>query len=315
MRRISRGIPVFAALAAALALPLQGAAQEQPRAARGERVQPPVQSRGWFGFSFSPVAENGGRGQWVAVRQVEPNSGAARGGLQQGDTIVRWANRTDVTTALQEGRFAPEESVRLRARRNGRERDLTLVAGTRPQSVVRRSEDGRVIVVDPSGLERRVRIFTDSTLPRFDSLGIHADSLHRRLRVMLRDSLGPQLRELERLPGMRFEIHRDSILGRAMLFDLESGLRGVAGAEFTDLNPDLAAYFSADRGVLVLRVAPDTPAARAGLQAGDVVRRVNGRNVERVADLRAAINRASNRTVELDVVRRGNARNVRMSWD
>ena len=40
------------------------------------------------------------------------------------------------------------------------------------------------------------------------SLGLHADSLHRRLRVMLADSLGPRLRELERMPGMRFEVRR-----------------------------------------------------------------------------------------------------------
>ncbi len=311
MRSISRGLPV-ALLAAVLAAPTGAIAQET---VRGGRAQVNVQPRGWFGFSFSPVSENGAHGQRVAVLQVEPGSGAARGGLQAGDTIVRWRNRADVLTALQETRAAPDESVNVRARRSGRERNLTLVAGTRPTAVVRRDGD-RMIFIDPSGIERQVRMFADSIFPRLDSLGIHADSLHRRLRVMLADSLGPRLRELERLPGMRFEVHHDSVFGRGpMIFDLAAGARGVAGAEFADLNPELASYFGAERGVLVLRVAPDTPAARAGLQPGDVVRRLNGQNVESVRALRTAMARAGNRSAELEVVRRGGTRTVRMSWE
>jgi S1-C subfamily serine protease len=310
MRSISRYLPVTL-LAVMLAAPSAADAQET---VRGARVQANVQ-RGWFGFAFSPVTENGAATQRIAVMRVEPNSGAARGGLQVGDTIVRWANRADVVAALQASRFAPDESVRVRARRNGRERNLTLVAGTRPASAVS-LEGGRVIVVDPSGVQRQVRVFTDSIFPRLDSLGLHADSLHRRLRVMLADSLGPRLRELERMPGVRFEVHRDSIFGRGpMIFDLDAGMRGVAGAEFADLNPELASYFGSERGVLVIRVAPDTPAARAGLQAGDVVRRLNGQNVESVRALRTAISRSGNRSVEMEVVRRGSARSVRMSWE
>jgi S1-C subfamily serine protease len=307
MRSTSRGLALGALLAAALVAPAAMDAQE-----RGARVG----QRGWFGFSYSPAGEGGARGQLAAVHQVEQNSGAARGGLQAGDTIIRWGDRTDVVAALQRSRVAPNESVRVRARRDGRERDLTLVAGTRPPVVMRRGEDGRVVTVPPGEIGRQFRIFSDSLLPRLDSLGLHADSLHRRLRVMLADSLGPRLRELERLPGLRFEVHRDSVFGRGpMVFDIDAGMRGVAGAEFTDLNPELATYFGADRGVLVLRVAPETPAARAGLQAGDVVRRVDGQNVESVRALRSSISRAGNRTVELEVVRRGSARTVRMSWE
>lgn len=45
----------------------------------------------------------------------------------------------------------------------------------------------------------------------------------------------------------------------------------LAGAEFRPLTPALAEYFSVKEGLLVLRVLPETPAARLGLRDGDVV--------------------------------------------
>jgi predicted metalloprotease with PDZ domain len=323
MRCTNRGFSAIVLIAVAAGTPLEAAAQEQPRGTERRveartiprTLEARTLPRGWFGFGYSPVTENGTRQERVAVVQVAPNSGAARGGLQSGDTIVRWANRTDVHTALQEMRAEPDQSVRLRARKNGRERDLTIVAGTRPNVIVR-GEDGRTYFINPGVPGREFRVFADSMLPHLESLGIHADSLHRRLQIVLRDSLGPRLRELERLRGMNFELRSDSTFGRGpLIFDFETGMRGVAGAEFTELNPELSSYFGTDRGVLVLRVAPDTPAARAGLQAGDVVRRVNGQDVRQVRDIRTAVSRARDRTVEMDVVRRGSARTVRMSWE
>ncbi|CAN5824933.1 hypothetical protein BH23GEM8_BH23GEM8_02430 [soil metagenome] len=298
-------------LMAALILPHNVEAQEA-RGIRGTQVQ----ARGWFGLGYSPVAESGSRAQWASVVQVEPGSGASRGGLQVGDTIVRWNGRNDVTTALQANRVSPADTARLRVRRAGRERDVTIVAGVRRSTTLARGENDRVIIIDPSVLQRQMRVLEGTMVPRLDSLGIRADSLHSRLRGILRDSLGPQLRAFQAVPGTEFPVWVDSIRGpMPMVFDFESGMRGVAGAEVTELNPELASYFGTDRGLLVLRVAPDTPAARAGLQAGDVVLRVDGRNVERVRDLRTAISRASNRSAELEVVQRGRTRTVRMGWD
>lgn len=320
MNRYRTGMVGVALLGAALvggAVELaaqEPAPQASARARATVRVSPTSQPRGWFGFSYNAVEERGSHA--VVVARVEPNTGAARGGLQVGDTIVRWADRSDVAAALIATRTAPGESVRLRVRRGGRDRDLTLVAGERPPGpVVQRSDDGRVIVITPDG--RELAELSRRALIHVDSLHVHADSLHQRLRVMLRDSLGPRLQELERLRAFRFEIDADSIFRRGgpMIFELESGMRGVAGAEFTDLNPELSTYFNAERGVLVLRVAPETPAARAGLQAGDVVVRVNGQAVERVRDLRGAITRAQGRSAEMEVVRRGRTQTIRMSWD
>jgi S1-C subfamily serine protease len=87
----------------------------------------------------------------------------------------------------------------------------------------------------------------------------------------------------------------------------------VAGAELAELNPELARYFRVDDGVLVLQVSRSTPAARAGLQGGDVIVRAAGRSVGSVADLRRAFGDRDGR-VRLEVVRQGQRREVDVEW-
>jgi S1-C subfamily serine protease len=85
-----------------------------------------------------------------------------------------------------------------------------------------------------------------------------------------------------------------------------AGLRGVAGAELSALEPELADYFrNVDEGLLVLRIAPDTPADRAGLRPGDVVIAADGRRVETVAELRQIVALPTANAVALRVIRRG----------
>jgi serine protease Do len=67
--------------------------------------------------------------------------------------------------------------------------------------------------------------------------------------------------------------------------------RGRLGALIQDLNEDLANSFSFDStdGVLVGDVLDDSPAQRAGLQAGDIVVEFNGQRVENANELRMAV--------------------------
>lgn len=106
---------------------------------------------------------------------------------------------------------------------------------------------------------------------------------------------------------------RASAPGRSYVLRMEdhvsAGLRGVAGAEVTALEPELAAYFTNVReGLLVLRISAGTPAHRAGLAPGDVITGGNGRKLESVSELRALLAAADRQPVELRVVRKGRAR-------
>jgi S1-C subfamily serine protease len=58
-------------------------------------------------------------------------------------------------------------------------------------------------------------------------------------------------------------------------------------------------------GVVVTDVDPDGVAANAGVQAGDVIKRVNGREVSSVASLRTALNGVSGKPSLMLVRRQG----------
>jgi S1-C subfamily serine protease len=313
---LSRTFALASLGAAVLLTPLAAQAQtETPRA----RAEARATERGWLGFTIQGAGTGEAAGE-ARVQEVYPGSPAERAGVRAGDVVLRWNGRQDVTRALMDQRPAPGDTVRLRIRRDGRDRDLAVVAGARPQQMVevRRGESGeRIVTVRPGEISREIRIHADS-------LAVHADSLHRRLRVMLRDSLGPRLRELEEmeLPNLRIRLEQaDSLIalelgnGRALAFDLGLGGRAVAGAEFTEVNPGLGSYFGTDRGLLTVRVAPETPAARAGLQEGDVIVRAGDQPIATVRDLRQVVARAQTREVDVEVLRRGSRTALRLSWD
>ncbi|MDX1385551.1 MAG: PDZ domain-containing protein, partial [Thermoanaerobaculia bacterium] len=67
--------------------------------------------------------------------------------------------------------------------------------------------------------------------------------------------------------------------------------RGYLGVELTRLTPELRRHFGVpeDQGVMVSRVAEDSPAAAAGLEVGDVVTAVDGEAIAHPRDLVHAI--------------------------
>lgn len=78
--------------------------------------------------------------------------------------------------------------------------------------------------------------------------------------------------------------------------------RGRLGVTVQDLNPELAEFFGVKDGVLVSSVAKDTPAARAGFKAGDVITAVDGQSVDSAAKLVDAL-REKDGNVTVAVVR------------
>ena len=68
-------------------------------------------------------------------------------------------------------------------------------------------------------------------------------------------------------------------------------VRGRIGVTIQDVNAQLAESFGLDRprGALVSSVENDGPAAKAGLEAGDVILGVNGRAIERYGELSGTI--------------------------
>lgn len=89
--------------------------------------------------------------------------------------------------------------------------------------------------------------------------------------------------------------------------------RGRIGVQGQDLTPDLAKSFglTSARGVVVSRVVPNGPAAKAGLKVEDIILRANGKEVSDFNQLRTIIGllRLGN-DVKLDILRNGKPQSV-----
>jgi len=92
--------------------------------------------------------------------------------------------------------------------------------------------------------------------------------------------------------------------------------RGWLGVLIQDVNSDLAESFGMKRprGALVSRVLPDSPAADAGFEVGDIILRFNGEKVVRSKDLPPLVGRTPvDETAKVKVLRKGKRKQLRVT--
>src|SRR5216110_878434 len=86
-------------------------------------------------------------------------------------------------------------------------------------------------------------------------------------------------------------------------------IRGYLGIQTRALQPGQTS--SDTDGVTVADVMPGSPAAQAGVQPGDVIRKFNGRDVKNINALRSMVAQTElNKDVELEIVRTGKSLSV-----
>ncbi|HTH96510.1 MAG TPA: DegQ family serine endoprotease [Stellaceae bacterium] len=111
--------------------------------------------------------------------------------------------------------------------------------------------------------------------------------------------------------GIGFDIPSDSakpIIAQLM----KSGHvdRGWLGVQVQQMTPDIAQGLGMDRnnpsGALVASVTPSSPAGKAGIQAGDVIEKYDGKSVSKMRDLpRMVADTTIGQTVPVTVMRQG----------
>lgn len=317
----------FLAIALACAVLAPAAAEAQ--------VSVRVTHRGVLGIMTEATSPGADR---RIIRDVVPESPAHRAGVAKGDTLVA-INGQPATDRAMRTPFEPGDTVVLRVRRAGRDRDINVVAGERsgrfesfsfemlPDSVMRQVAVimrnvateldtlrlPRIIVEgmpNDSVFEFRFRDDDSTRVFRFvrpdmDSVRLRAFEFAEQARVHA-DSLREHI--LRNMDERTFEFDTVRFMrpGEIFVRGMSVGLRSVAGAELAELNPGLAEYFRAAEGVLVLNARDGTPAARAGLAAGDVIVQANGTDVRSIPELRRAIEGAGHgSSIRLRVLRRG----------
>src|SRR5207253_2107709 len=86
------------------------------------------------------------------------------------------------------------------------------------------------------------------------------------------------------------------------------------GVSTQSLTKQLADYFGAkDGGLLITSVNDNSPAAKAGLKAGDVITAVDGEKVTSSGDVSRAINKKQDGDVTLTILRDRNTRTITLT--
>jgi predicted metalloprotease with PDZ domain len=329
-------------------LPLFAVALAVPGAVRAQEDDD-CPCPGMIGVVFQSTGEDGDGVRIIDVRRGSPADSA---GVHEGDVVIR-INGRDAEDAFDDlpEELKAGDRVRLRLRRGDDERDVEIVAARRPGraetrfGIVRRG-DGPMVFVGPDSLPlqaltmridslqtRLLQLDTGEIRFHMDSLiTLFSDSANvfiRRMPGMEFRIVGPEMERLEgaleRLDTEAFRLESDAFDLETQVFELEGmerpffmelGRRSAADAELAEMNEGLRRYFdNVQGGALVIDVSPNTPAARAGLEAGDVIVRAGGRDVSGPEDVRRAMMGEEDGSVPIEVVRQGRRRELTLQWE
>lgn len=218
----------------------------------------------------------------VVIEAVTTASAAEKAGLKAKDVVVSFDGET-VRSAQQLTRLVREtalgRAVKIAVMRDGKRMDVEATPS---------------VVAD-----ERVDIYVNQDQIRGDVSRQLQELNARQSRQLreLRDQLN-QSRVQPRVPApgegpLRFRMERPLEGGTFQWFSPEGGPlemllapgRGRLGVTVQDLTPELASYFGVKDGVLVSSVTADSPAAKAGIKAGDIITTVNDKAVTSPSEL------------------------------
>lgn len=206
----------------------------------------------------------------VVIEGVTKESAAEKAGVKAGDVVVQYDGEA-VRSAQQFTRLVresvPDRAVKIAVIRDGKRLELTAAPAKASESFDIQLDDKKMQDIERqlgSVGERLQRFRFDRAVP---APGPDAPG-NRTFRWR---QPGPLV-----LPeGGVMEWFDQG--GGGNLF-LAAG-RGRLGVTVQDLTPELAAYFGVKDGLLVNSVQADSPAAKAGIKAGDVIQSVDGKAV------------------------------------
>ncbi|MEO8647841.1 MAG: PDZ domain-containing protein [Acidobacteriota bacterium] len=214
----------------------------------------------------------------VAVGKVIDGSPAQTAGLQQGDVITK-VDGESVTSVRKLTRLlsevAADHQIQLTVYRNRAERELTATLGRRP-------------------------------MPKFDQGSFSMTWPDRDVIEFPKAPDFPQgFRPMPGTPGMPGQPFEN--------FQWQMGRSRQIGVGITPLTNQLSDHFGVTNGVLINDVRPDSPAAKAGLKAGDIIVEADGKMLKGEGDLVRAISEKKDGDVELTIVRSRSRQTIRVT--
>jgi membrane-associated protease RseP (regulator of RpoE activity) len=212
----------------------------------------------------------------VGIEKVMENSPASQAGLQNGDVILRFDGEEVKSPAKLSrliGEVAPDQKVRITILRGSNEQELTATIGKRPAF----------------------------TFERMAPMG--------------------NLKSLPNPPAGEFKLSDDFFKNfpkdfpgeSSFVWNFSSGRKLGIVAE--PLTKQLGETFGVvnGKGLLLMEVREDSPAAKAGLKAGDIITEVDGAAVADSMELVRAVNAKKEGDVEITFFRNKDRQKVRVT--
>jgi serine protease Do len=231
----------------------------------------------------------------VAVEKVVENSPAAQAGLQAGDVIIRFDGEEvesvrKLTRLIAE--VAPDHQAKITILRGGSEQEITATLAKREVPAI---FNGNFKMPMPS----------IETLPKLENMPD--------VQVM------PKLPDMQKMP--RVELLPPNAKGDTFIWkgDGEGGFffgsNRQIGVSVSSLTKQLGEYFGAadGRGLLVTSVIENSPAAKAGLKAGDIITEIDGKEVKNNVDLIRTINEKKEGDITLTIIRDRNRQTIQVT--
>ncbi|MHB1425614.1 MAG: PDZ domain-containing protein [Gemmataceae bacterium] len=276
-------------------------------AAAADNLSPSTQRQ--LRTNFGLVVElsaRGGQDEGVAVKQVLPNSPAFRAGLRKGDLITRIGrfdieNFADLDNALKLSQAG--ERMRFQVEREGEQQFLSLTP-----RLAREDEEDR----ESTTRYGRNNGEGNGNDTRFQRLQQSFRRLESRLQEMERqgqngESRGESTEQTRAFQRMQRRLDDlEERVGQARRSDQYG--RNTTGATLgAQTRPwrrqsDSRQGGTAEEGVMVTAINPDSAAAECGLRRGDIITRVDNRDVSTPQELRQALQRGGQETT-LEVLR------------
>lgn len=281
----------------------------------------PASATAWLGVysqDITPELREGMNynGAGALVTRVVPDSPADRAGVERGDVIVGVGGEDvsspgDLVEAV--GSASEDASIDILVVRDGAKKSLRAKLASRPEGgdsdedtpmpgmrgmSGMKGMSGMQGMQGMQGMHGMKGMKGMGGMRHFKIQTPDAPGTHGAPRVFMdhdgdsdNDSEGDDNDILSRLPDML----GNGMMGRARL-----------GVRIESLNPDLATYFGSRdaKGALVLDVVDGSPAQKAGIRAGDVIQRVDSKQVQDAGELTEAV-RSSDKSVSITLLRHG----------
>jgi S1-C subfamily serine protease len=270
----------------------------------GERHEEVIELDGNGPRAFLGVQLEEGPDTGAVITEVIEDTAAERAGLREGDVIVSIdGEELDGSWAVTKSilKKEPGENVELEIIRDGRRETVTAELGER-----KGLSNFVVGEFDSEEFEKQMELLEQ----RLEDLEINLEGLDENLEdfhIHLDEDFDVDMDELhDQLEDLHIRIEKDLDLPelRHKIITITSD-RPVLGVTLVQPTAELRRHLGGpeEAGVLVSKVLSGMPAEDAGVEVGDLIVAIDGKDVEDTGDLVSGLKSKHGERVELEIVR------------